>query len=119
MRTLIDRVHAAAIGLVFTTLAGMAPAAFAQDANQLLERGNTFLTNLARFGLLAFGVFGVFLAGTAMLEINRLRQTQEPLGRPVTKLLIGAGLTSLSVIIAIISGTFGTESTTQSELSIG
>lgn len=119
MHTLIDRLHTAAIGLMFAALAGAVPPALAQDANQVLERGNTFLTNLARFGLLAFGVFGVFLAGTAMLEINRLRQTQEPLGRPVTKLLIGAALTSLSVIIAIISGTFGTESNTQSELSIG
>lgn len=96
-----------------------APLALAQDANQLLERSNTFLRNLARFGLLAFAVFGVFLAGTALLEINRMRQTQEPLGRPVTKLLIGVGLTSLAVIIGIISGTLGTESSQQSDLNLG
>jgi hypothetical protein len=107
--------------LFFLASASMltAPMAFAQDANQLLERGNTFLRNLARFGLLAFAVFGVFLAGTALLEIHRLRQTQEPLGKPITKLLIGVGLTSLAVIIGLISGTLGTESSQQSDLNLG
>ncbi len=102
-------------------LAGLAlaQAAFADDANQLLERGNTFLRNLARFGLLAFAVVGVFLVGAAILEIHRLRQTQEPLGRPIAKLLVGAALTSLAVIISIVSSTFGTTSSQQSEINIG
>ncbi len=95
-----------------------APVVFAEDANQLLERGNTFLKNLSRFGLLAFAVVGVFLAGAAFLEIYRLRQTQEPIGRPITKLLIGAALTSLSVLIGVISGTFGTTSTQQADLDL-
>ena len=106
----------AAVGGVVLTLS--APAVFADDANQLLDRANTFLKNLARFGLLGFAVVGLFLAGAAFLEIYRLRQTQEPLGRPITKLLIGAGLTSLSVLIGVISGTFGTTSSQQAELNL-
>jgi hypothetical protein len=115
MRATLDRILMGTCALALTLAAS---AALAQDANQLLERSNTFLRNLARFGLLAFAVFGVFLAGAALLEINRMRQTQEPLGRPVTKLLIGVGLTSLAVIIGLISGTLGTESTQQSDLNL-
>jgi hypothetical protein len=96
----------------------LSPAAFADDANTVLSRATTFLKNLATFGLLAFAVVGLFLVGSAFLEIQRLRQTQEPLGRPITKLLIGAALTSLSVLIGIISGTFGTNSVQQSDLNL-
>ena len=112
----IRRWRAVTLGLL---LSGCAPVVLADDANQLLDRANTFLKNLARFGLLAFAVVGVFLAGAAFLEIYRLRQTQEPIGRPITKLLIGAALTSLSVLIGIISGTFGTTSSQQGELNLG
>jgi hypothetical protein len=91
--------RAVAGGLVLSL---SAPVVLADDANQLLDRANTFLKNLARFGLLGFAVVGLFLAGAAFLEIYRLRQSQEPLGRPITKLLIGAGLTSFSVLIGII-----------------
>jgi hypothetical protein len=90
----------------------------ADDANQLLDRADTFLKNLARFGLLAFAVVGLFLCGAAFLEIYRLRQTQESVGRPIVKLLIGAALTSVSVLIGVISSTFGTTSTQQSELNL-
>jgi uncharacterized membrane protein YfcA len=111
----IRYMRAIAVGLMLSICA---PAAFADDANQLLERANTLLKSLARFGLLAFAVTGLFLAGTAFLEIHRLRQTQEPIGRPITKLLIGAALTSLSVLIGVISGTFGTASSQQAELNL-
>ena len=104
-----------AVGLL---LSMCAPAALAEDANQLLDRANTHLKSLAHFGLLAFAVTGVFLAGTAILEIHRLRQTQEPIGKPITKLLVGAALTSLAVIIGVISGTFGTTSTQQADLNL-
>jgi hypothetical protein len=97
----------------------LSPVALADDANTVLTRGTTFLKNLATFGLLAFAVVGVFLVGAAFLEIQRLRQTQEPLGRPITKLLIGAALASLSVLIGIISGTFVTTSSQQSDLNLG
>lgn len=97
----------------------LSPVALADDANTVLTRGTTFLKNLTAFGLLLFGVVGVFLMGSAFLEIQRLRQNQEPLGRPVTKLLIGAALTSLSVLVGVISGTFVTTSSQQSDLNLG
>ena len=103
----------AAIGCV---LGALSPIAFADDANTVLSRGTSFMTNLAKFGLLSFAVVGVFVVGAAFLEIQRLRQTQEPIGKPITKLLIGAALTSLSVLIGVVSGTFVTASSQQSTI---
>ncbi len=97
----------------------LSPVALADDANTVLTRGTTFLKNLSAFGLIAFAVFGVFLVGSAFLEIQRLRQTREPLGQPVTKLLIGAALVSLSVLVGVITGTFVSTSSQQSDLNLG
>jgi hypothetical protein len=113
----VDRIRylrTVAAGLL---LSMCAPVVLAEDANQLLDRANTLLKSLAHFGLLAFAVTGMFLAGTAFLEIHRLRQTQEPIGKPIAKLLVGAALTSLAVIIGVLSGTFGTTSSQQADLN--
>ena len=80
----------------------------AQDLNDSVESGNTFVGNLYTFGVAVFGLGGMFVCGTGIAKATGILEMKpgENKGAQLAKIIGGGALAGITVLVHRSRDTF-------------